>query len=48
MLAIIKSSLHRTAPDNKWLQQLLKTGFIFFLVKGLVWTGVAIWFISFD
>ncbi len=48
MPAIIKSSLQRTAPNNKWLQRVFKTGFIFFLVKGLAWTAAAAWFISFD
>jgi len=43
MYAIKQYSLQRNSPSNKWLQRVFKTGFVFFLIKGLVWTAVAIW-----
>ena len=31
------------ALNSSWLQRVLATGFLFFLVKGLFWIGAAVW-----
>ena len=31
------------ATDNKWLRRIAKTGFAFFLIKGLLWIAVGVW-----
>jgi len=34
-----------TAANNKWLQRIVTTGFIFFFIKGLAWIAAAVWVI---
>jgi hypothetical protein len=29
--------------DNKWSRRIVKTGFAFFLIKGLLWIAAAVW-----
>jgi hypothetical protein len=32
-----------SAENNKWLRQIYKAGFAFFLIKGLLWIAAAVW-----
>jgi hypothetical protein len=37
--------MEQTVPKKKttWLKKLGVAGFLFFLIKGLVWIGIAVW-----
>lgn len=38
--------MRQEIKDNKYLKYIFTAGFFFFLIKGLVWTAVAIWEIN--
>lgn len=34
--------MHTEVPQKRWLQKVGVAGFVFFLVKGLVWVALAV------
>lgn len=43
MQTIIQDKPQNIVLNNKWIKRAGTAGFLFFFIKGLLWTGLTIW-----